>query len=386
MAYTQGHDSLPLELKRPPSVGDSGAQSLTSSETSESACLEDAMPTSLENTGLNGRSTPKDEIPPERLKTIFFAAYFAACAFTATLNLQVVNQRVEHDQNVTNPLRDLVFDFQERFLRFDSRPELFKITELWGIFMMLSFFTMTFFHKHRLVILRRYAFIVGTMYVYRAGTSLVTSLPVPGWHIVCQAKYNTTTDGAAVVLKQTVKTFSGGGMQMTNDPRLACGGYIFSGHTMIILTSLLFLIRYTPKSWFCGSRFFYNFVVAFCSIMSFLAAGFTVLAHEHYTVDVILAYYFVTRIFWNLHAILDDCGMKREMGKEFVYYRDLERGRFDRERLTTNPMRNYWYVRLLLWSESNVRLEKSNCLPYEFESPVRAFLSLVKDIKNGDFI
>merc|ERR1712066_1120762 len=100
--------------------------------------------------------------------------------------MQITNERAVHDHEEEKPLRDLIWDMQEKWAKHDNLPEVFKLTETWGIIQLVMFFLMLAFHKHRLIIFRRFMFILGTLYLYRCGTTIVTSLPVPGLHITCQ--------------------------------------------------------------------------------------------------------------------------------------------------------------------------------------------------------
>lgn len=361
----------------------------------------------------------EDYIPVERLKTVLFALYTLFGTFIATLTMQVTNERVEHNQTVQAPLRDVVWDLQKSYAKEDSLPELFRLTEIWGIIQMATFFGLLIFHKHRLVILRRFFFVVGTLYIYRSFTTVVTSLPVPGLHVVCQPYYGENYN-FVYVMKQTFKTLSGFGMQMTNDPKLACGGYLFSGHTVVILSSLLYNFRYIPQHIFLHNIIYK--IWRYISItMSSIGILCVILAHEHYTVDVVVAYYFITRLFWGTHSIWDSKTTKNDMKKAYISVAEVEYFEkfsnsscqifnhssgntgpasgstsniltrslglsnainYNKDDYTHNPMRKMWYVRVIMWSEYNIIL-KNSVLPFEYESPFKALVVMVKDIKNA---
>ena len=343
-----------------------------------------------------GAADRLQQIPVERLKTLFFLGYCLFGSFLAVLNLQITNQRVEHDHNKQMPLRDVIWDLQNFTMKKPALPELFRFTELWGITQMTMFFAMLACHKHRLVILRRFFFVIGTLYIYRCFTTLVTSLPVPGLHIVCQPKFDLSGGGSApfMVLKQTLVTLSGGGMQMANDPKLGCGDYLFSGHTIVILGSLLFNFRYMPKM---IHPVIYQFWRYTCFGMSLIGIFCVILAHEHYTIDVVVAYYFITTLFRNVHAILDSKSCKQDMMKEYIPPIEFEdrlhkinnegchrfpTSRRSDTKFTSNQMRTNWFVPLIMWSEKSCSY-KHETLPFEYENPIRAFVTMVLEVKTN---
>lgn len=210
---------------------------------------------------------------------------------------------------------------------------------------------------------------------------------------------------------------------MANDPQLACGGYLYSGHTSFILTTLLFLYRYTPKHIFIYSIFYkiWKWVIGAMSLIGIICV---ILAHEHYTVDVIVAYYFITRLFWTTHSVLDshhnkgDCRKKYVSMAEMEYYSKFRKNatnnsrhnnnnsslyssssdsisiqentshpplrKYDSNKVTHNQLRNFWFIRFLTWSEENIIVTKNEgALPFEYEPPIRAMTIFYNDIREA---
>ena len=128
-------------------------------------------------------------------------------------------------------------------------------------------------HKHRFIILRRLALILGLLYGYRAITMFVTNLPKADPNYFCTAKVSHVSISNPIemhfsfkaiknislscwnmytlylqeskgltfyeVLNRAFSILSGFGLSM-NGKHVYCGDYIYSGHTMtIILAHLL---------------------------------------------------------------------------------------------------------------------------------------------------
>ena len=354
----------------------------------------------------------KPNIPADRRKTLIMFFYVATCALISTTAMQITNEFAEHDHSKQPPLRDLLFDAQESFLKENSQPKLFLLAETWGFLQTISFLFCLLFHQHRHVIARRFMFCWGTVYLYRSVTIIVTSLPVPGLHITCQAKvaeryYNGTDDhqesamSAAstgiLIFKTIFIQFATFGMKMTGEKNMVCGDYIFSGHTHAILTSLYFHQRYTPRQFFFNSKSLYKIWKGVITTISIICLFCIILSHEHYTIDVIIAYYFVTRVFYISHAIVDNEKNKEDCKKKYVDVAELAvmRNRYDagfisssdhahndEENTTHNHLSRVWYTKILVWSEENVNIRyNEGALPFHYQSPVEAFLSSYREVK-----
>ena len=351
----------------------------------------------------------KPNIPTDRQKTFLMLLYVLTCALISTTVMQITNEFAEHDHSKQPPLRDLLFDAQEKFLKEKSQPDLFLFAETWAALQTISFLLCLLFHQHRHVIARRFMFCYGTVYLYRSMTIIVTSLPVPGLHITCQAKVAERYDNQEGVLSTGISIFKSiflqwatFGMKMTGEKNMVCGDYIFSGHTHAILTSLYFHHRYTPRQFFFNSKRLYKIWGSVITAISVICLFCIILSHEHYTVDVIIAYYFVTRVFYITHAIVDNKRNKEDCKKNYVNVAELAvmRNRSDAgfisysahtymydqmdddENITHNQLSRVWYSKILVWSEENVNVSyDEGALPFHYQSPVEAFKSLYREVK-----
>lgn len=77
--------------------------------------------------------------------------------------------------------------------------------------------------------------------------------------------------------------------------RELCGDLIVSGHTISLFMAALALKQYSPEKLYCLAQL--------CYCATFIAVPCILLARKHYTIDVILAYYLTTRIFWTYHSL-----------------------------------------------------------------------------------
>ena len=95
-------------------------------------------------------------------------------------------------------------------------------------------------HFHfRFIVLRRIFLLVGIHYYYRAVTMYITVLPKSNVEYTCAPKLNVTT--AADIAQRVLKLLSGMGLSI-NGKHVYCGDYIYSGHTMTLVTGY-FVIR-----------------------------------------------------------------------------------------------------------------------------------------------
>lgn len=87
-----------------------------------------------------------------------------------------------------------------------------------------------------------------------------------------------------------------------NGQHVYCGDYIYSGHTVILTMSSLLIQEYTPRKW--RPLHWLSWLVTFLGVV------FVMAAHGHYTVDVLIAYYVTTRIFWMYHTMSNNSILK----------------------------------------------------------------------------
>ncbi|XP_035988052.1 phosphatidylcholine:ceramide cholinephosphotransferase 2-like [Fundulus heteroclitus] len=228
-----------------------------------------------------------DRLPNEWWKTgVAFLYAFFNLVFT-TVVITIVHERVP-DKSVSPPLPDKFFDYVDRV------PWAFTVTETNGLILVGFWFVQWLFLKHKAIVGRRCFFLIGNLYMYRCITMYITTLPVPGKHMVCAPKlYNDSTGKIWRILR----LLSGGGLSLTGS-HLMCGDFLYSGHTVMLTLAYLFISEYSPR-WMWWYRWF-------CWALSASGVICILVGHEHYSIDVVIAYYATTRIFWAYHTMANN--------------------------------------------------------------------------------
>lgn len=145
----------------------------------------------LDNTRLGSRDTivlPADffkqdpvRLEPELTKLFVALAYLVVVSWILAVVMVTVNERVP-DMKKYPPLPDIFLD------NIPLYPVAFQISEYCGTLLMVIWAIVCLFHKHRTILLRRFFALLGTAYLLRSVTVLITSLSVPGTHINCPPK------------------------------------------------------------------------------------------------------------------------------------------------------------------------------------------------------
>jgi len=227
-------------------------------------------------------SLHKENIPQEPLKTLLAALFLGTGFLVTSFSLAFTHDR--HPES--EPLPDIVLDnMPYQHWGLDVSEYLLMISTLSAIFIVI-------FHKHRLIVLRRIWFLLGILYYYRALTFFVTVLPKADEEYECQPRSNDTS--VMDYVRRVIVISSGGGLSI-NGKHVFCGDYIFSGHTMTLTMGYLAINQYSPKNF--KLLHWASFLVSLSGVV------FLLLARGHYTIDVILAYYVTTRIWWSYHTL-----------------------------------------------------------------------------------
>jgi len=225
-------------------------------------------------------------LEPERWKTTLAMMYGLCVSWLTAFTMTIVHDRVP-DMDKYPPLPDLLLD---------NIPHIswaFEMSEITGMTLMVIWIIVLTFHKHRFILARRFFSIAGTIFLLRCVTMLITSLSVPGDHLDCKpAPYGTWTKRlhAAYVI------WSGGGMSIQGVR--TCGDYIFSGHTVSLTLLNFFITEYT-------SRRIY-FLHTFTWVCNCFGVFFILAAHEHYSIDVFIAFYITSRLFLYYHTLVNN--------------------------------------------------------------------------------
>lgn len=151
----------------------------------------------------------------------------------------------------------------------------------------------------------------------------VTVLPVasPTYH--CAPKANTTS--ILLIAKRAFQLISGFGLSI-NGKHVYCGDYIYSGHTVILVSAYLYIQEYTSRR--LVILHWVSWLVSLTGIVMVL------IARGHYTVDVLIAYYVTTRLFWIYHTMANNTSLKNSS--------------------TTNYLARLWWFRVFQYLEGNV--------------------------------
>ena len=159
-------------------------------------------------------------------------------------------------------------------------------------------------------ILRRIMYVIGTTFLLRAFTVLLTVLPNP--LVECQADITNS------ILYDVFRVLT---MQ-----KMTCGDVFFSGHTIFFTTAILAFSTYSPSSHSTAKH-----IVHAVSVFGMFAL---IAEQYHYTIDVMFGY-FVTCTVWVLyHYAVFLPSLRSEMWARFVCQLD---GQDDVERAYDVP-------------------------------------------------
>nr|XP_023686578.1 phosphatidylcholine:ceramide cholinephosphotransferase 1 [Paramormyrops kingsleyae]XP_023686579.1 phosphatidylcholine:ceramide cholinephosphotransferase 1 [Paramormyrops kingsleyae]XP_023686580.1 phosphatidylcholine:ceramide cholinephosphotransferase 1 [Paramormyrops kingsleyae]XP_023686581.1 phosphatidylcholine:ceramide cholinephosphotransferase 1 [Paramormyrops kingsleyae]XP_023686582.1 phosphatidylcholine:ceramide cholinephosphotransferase 1 [Paramormyrops kingsleyae]XP_023686583.1 phosp len=269
----------------------------------------------------------RTQYPVEWAKTGVAFGYALCCFVFTTFMISVVHERVPAKEK-TPPLPDKFFDL------FNRVEWAFSICEINGMVLVGLWFLQWLLLKHKSIIGRRFFFIVGTLYLYRCITMYITTLPVPGMHFKCSPKLFGDWESQ---MRRVMKMIAGGGLSITGSHTM-CGDYLYSGHTVMLTLTYLFIKEYSPKRFW-----WYHWI---CWTLSVVGIFCILLAHDHYTVDVVLAYYITTRLFWWYHTMANQEVLKKtSMGNFFS---------------------RVWWYQFFQYLEENVR----GIVPRKYQLPV----------------
>eukprot|EP00092_Neocalanus_flemingeri_P033396 GFUD01036312.1.p1 GENE.GFUD01036312.1~~GFUD01036312.1.p1 ORF type:complete len:468 (+),score=135.91 GFUD01036312.1:459-1862(+) len=230
-----------------------------------------------------------DKIPGEPLKTLLSALFLGTGFLATTASLAFTHERVPD----IKPLPDIVLDnIKHQSWGLDVSEYLLMISTITAM-------SVVMLHSHRLVILRRIWLLLGILYYYRALTMFVTVLPKPDETYTCMPRRNDTT--TLDYAKRVLTIISGGGLSI-NGKHIYCGDYIFSGHTMTLTMGYLVIKQYSPRHFIL--LHWASFLTSLCGVI------FLLLSRGHYTIDVLLAYYVTSRIWWIYHTLAHNQQLK----------------------------------------------------------------------------
>uniref|UniRef100_A0A672N3B6 Sphingomyelin synthase-related protein 1 n=1 Tax=Sinocyclocheilus grahami TaxID=75366 RepID=A0A672N3B6_SINGR len=192
-------------------------------------------------------------LDPEYWKTIISSVYVVFVFGFTSFVMVIVHERVP-DMRTYPPLPDIFLDSVPRI------PWAFAMAEACGVILCSVWLLVLLLHKHRSILLRRLCNLMGTVFMLRCITMFVTSLSVPGQHLQCTGKVWTS------------HTHTHTHTRTHTDPK-----------------------PNTPRSW--------NFIHTLSWVLNLFGIFFILAAHEHYSIDVFIAFYITTRLFLYYHTL-----------------------------------------------------------------------------------
>ena len=105
---------------------------------------------------------------------------------------------------------------------------------------------------------------------------------------------------ASIILSRVFHMLTGFGLSI-NGKHSYCGDYIYSGHTVTLTITYLFIREYLMPVR-CRTLLWRIFNVLLFS-MSCIAILSILISRGHYLIDILIAYYVTTRIFWIYHTL-----------------------------------------------------------------------------------
>ncbi|CAF1163833.1 unnamed protein product [Rotaria sp. Silwood1] len=300
---TKNHQQYQRRTSRSVSTSNTSVNLLpltSSTTTTATTTATTTTPQRTTNTLLNLHHTPSDQIEDQpiagccfvssmrsdRKKTLsafllaFCTLYF--CSFMIT----IVDERLPDPRNFP-PLPDLVLDNVKQI------PWAFSVTEKIIVIEMATLITIIILHRHRLIILRRLFAIAAALYFLRSLTLVFTSLPVATEITDCRPE-RFSSFGAR--LKKANLIFLGQGMSSFGVK--TCGDYLYSGHTCTLILATHFINEYSPRSY--RLLHFLSWIMALTG-MFFILAG-----HQHYSIDILVAWVLSSRLFIYYHTLANN--------------------------------------------------------------------------------
>jgi hypothetical protein len=213
-------------------------------------------------------------------------AFLGFSIFMTAMVMTIVHERTP-DPTIYLPLPDFILDNIERI------PIAFKLAEVCATILSVILASVLLFHQHRMIIGRRICAIIGTVFLLRCATMFITSLSVPGKHLTNCAKTMQKNTSYEEKLATAWNITKGFGMSIAGVH--TCGDYMFSGHTSMLSLLNYFIIEYTPMHW-------KGLHIITC-VLNLFGMFFILAAHEHYSIDVLIAFFVCDRIFNHYHTM-----------------------------------------------------------------------------------
>lgn len=219
--------------------------------------------------------------PMEPFKPILALLWMLSAFVATTISLVLTHERMPQ----SSPLPDILHQILPQYRWGTGLSDLMVVV---GVLLAIM---VVLLHNYRLVILTRVWLILGILYYYRAITMFITALPHPDNTFTCAPKMNNINVDDTIT--RVLKHLSGGGLTVSQHS-VYCGDFIFSGHTMALVMAYLTIKQYAPKHLLLQ---WISFLVASIGVTAMLVG------RGHYSIDVLIAYFVTTRVWWVYHAL-----------------------------------------------------------------------------------
>ncbi|XP_022087480.1 sphingomyelin synthase-related protein 1-like [Acanthaster planci] len=229
------------------------------------------------------QTATKPKFKPEVSKTVISFLYATMVGLLTAFVMTVAHDCVP-DMTKFPPLPDIFLDNVPRI------EWAFEACEACAVILGTILFIVVFLHKHRLILLRRFFALMGSCFLLRCITMFVTSLSVPGSHLQCSGK---VYGSYWVKMHRAIEIMCGLGMSVTGVH--TCGDYMFSGHTICLTMFNFFISEYTPRNM--------TLLHTASWVLNLFGAFFVLAAHEHYSIDVVIAFCITSRLFLYYHTL-----------------------------------------------------------------------------------
>ncbi|XP_075266118.1 uncharacterized protein LOC142358582 [Convolutriloba macropyga] len=174
-----------------------------------------------------------------------------------------------------------------------SRVPMVKKAGQWSEILLFTLFLVftivVLFHKHRFLVLRRVLAVTGICLVIRSFCVWATVLPRSLSSMECAPKSRNSGE----VLHRVFIMYITSGLSIFGGHM--CGNYFFSGHTCLMTIVHAAFYQYTPDL-FCPLK---RLITLLCMAIAVLI----LLAHNHYTLDILGAYYVASRVWMFYHFL-----------------------------------------------------------------------------------
>lgn len=238
-------------------------------------------------------------------KTVLSFCYAFSVFLMTSFVMVVVHDRVP-DMDKYPPLPDIFLD------NIPYTPWAFQACEVIAVCLASIWGLVMLFHKHRFILLRRMFSIIGTVYLLRCISMLITSLSVPSAHLQCEGKMYGDNWSR---MRRTMEIWMGMGMTLSGVR--TCGDYMFSGHTVCITLLNFFITEYTPRE----TKYLSYYLHTLTWVANMFGLFFILAAHEHYSIDVFIAFYISSRLFLYYHVLANNKSlMLRDKNRRRIWF------------------------------------------------------------------